>query len=338
MAREDREGSAVETELVKKPLTLCSILPKDFRGEPCFSRKGDLTVIMVGWTGVIGKTINFVLEKIAGKKLDLLLDDCRKAARQFCQLYLAVSDLEVLCKELIVELREMATANDPTVSAEWLRDVSMAIDETSERFLEATQGLTEVLEIFDPVLAQTVSGLEANKFSFPLIAANGFEPQIANDQIQAVKYPSPRTQLDELDFAGTYQWHADHRQLDYSRPIEWPNDVLINFLDESHLEEGRLTLAEPESMNRLADLVEKHNAFLSAAREGLALFLRQNFKMEDLLALQVPMTRFDRIHAMHRMSDAVRISYLRFFAGKPVRSIRAPRKAEGTDKTEAGGD
>lgn len=293
---------------------------------------------MVAWTGVIAKAINFILEKIAGKKLDLLLDDRRKAARQFYQLYIAVLDLEVLCKELIVELREMTTFNDPTVSADWLRDVSLAIDETSQRFLEATQGLTEVLKIFDPALAQTVSGLEANKFSFLLIAANGFEPQIANGQIHAVKYTSPPTQLDELDFASTYQWYADHRELDYPRPIEWPNDALMNFVDESNLEEGRMTLAEPESMNRLAGRVEKHTESLSAARERLASFLRQNFKIEDLLAVQVPITRFDRIHAMQRMSDAVRISYLRFFAGKPSRKIRAPRNAEETDKTEEGGD
>lgn len=290
---------------------------------------------MVGWTGFIGRTISFVLEKITEKKLDLLMDDRRRAARQFYQLYLAVSDLEVLCKELIVELREMTKVNDPTVSAEWLRDISFTVDETSERFLEATQGLTEVLGIFDPVLAKAVSGLEASKFSFLLIAANGFQPQPENGQIQAVKYTSPGPREDELDLSSAYQWHADHQSVDYSRPIEWPDDVLMNLADESDLEEGRLTLAEPESMNRLADLLEKHNESLSSAREGLARFLRQNFKMEDLLAVQEPIARLDRIHVMNRMSDAARISYLRYFAGKPIRKIRAPRTADKRGKTEA---
>jgi hypothetical protein len=291
---------------------------------------------MVGWTGVIGKIINFVLEKIAGKKLDLLLDDRRRAARQLYQLYLALSDLEVLCQELIVELREMTKVSDPEVSAEWLRDISIAIDETSERFLEATQGLTGVLSIFDPVLAQAVSGLEANKFSFLLVAANGFEPQLENGQIRAVKYTSPGSREDELDLASTYQWYADHQPIDYSRPVEWPNDVLMNFAEEGGLEEGRLTLVEPESLKQLADLIKKHVKSLSAARDGLASFFRQNFKIEDLLAVQEPITKFDRIHSMNRMSDAVHVSYLRYFAGKPIRKIRPPQTSETARSTEGG--
>ena len=265
----------------------------------------------------------------------MFLDDRRKVARQFYRLYLAVSDLEVLCKELIVELREMTAVADPSVSAEWLSYISIAVDETSERFLEATQGLIEAIRIFDPLLAQAVSGLEAHKFSFLLIAANGFEPQWENGQIQAVKYTSPGPREDELDLASTYQWHADHSPLDYSTPIEWPNDVLMSFVDETDLEEGRLTLAEPESMSRLADLVEKHIESLTAAREALARFLRQNFKMEDLLAVQEPITAFDRIHASLRMSDAIRVSRLRWFAGKPIRKIRAPQTAEKTGETKA---
>jgi hypothetical protein len=289
---------------------------------------------MVGWTGLIGKIISFFLEKISGKKLDMLLDDRRKAARLFLRLYVAVSDLEVLCKELIAELRDMIEVGDASVSTEWLQNVSIAIDETSERFLEATQGLIEVLTIFDPILAQTVSSLEANKFSFLLIAANGFEPQEQNGQIRAVKYTTPGPREDQLDLAGTYSWYAAHNPIDYSRPIEWPSDVLMNFIDESDLVQDFVTLAEPESMKRLADLLEKHVQSLSSAREGLAALLRQNFKMEDLLAVQAPVTRFDRMHASRRMSDSVHVSYIRFFAGKPVRRIRTPRRSETTGLAE----
>ena len=282
---------------------------------------------MVGWTSIIGKTISFVLEKIAGKKPNLCLDDRRKAARQLYGLYFAICDLEVLCKELIVELREMTESADPSVSAEWLSNISIAVDETSERFLEATQGLIDVLTIFDPVLAQAVSGLEAHKFSSLLIAANGFEPQLENGA-QAVKYTSPGPREDELDLAKTYQWYADHTPLDHSAPIEWPNDVLMNFVDESDLKVARLNLSEPESMSRLAELIEKHIESLTAARVKLAGFLSQNFKIEDLLAVQEPITKFDRNHASLRMSDAIRVSYLRFFAGKPIRKIRAPQTTE----------
>lgn len=81
-------------------------------------------------------------------------------------------------------------------------------------------------------------------------------------------------------------------------------------------------------MSRLAELIEKHIESLTAARVKLAGFLSQNFKIEDLLAVQEPITKFDRNHASLRMSDAIRVSYLRFFAGKPIRKIRAPQTTE----------
>src|SRR6266481_1741235 len=117
---------------------------------------------MIGWINLLGRMVVFVVEKLATKKIDLLLDERRKAARQFLRLYHALADLEILTAELIVELRAMVDENDSGVSKEWLTNVATAVDETSQRFLEATLGLHDVLEIFDPALAATVSGLEAH--------------------------------------------------------------------------------------------------------------------------------------------------------------------------------
>lgn len=285
---------------------------------------------MVGWIDLIGRFISFMLEKLAGRKIDLSFDERRKAARQFLRLYHAVSDLEVVTKELIVELRDMAEANDPTVPAEWLREVSIAVDETSQRFLEATQGLCEVLEIFDPVLALSVGSLEAHKFSFLLMAAQGFEP-VERGEAMEVKYTQPGRQESELDLAKTYEWYAERYPLDVSKPLEWPDEVLLSFLSDDGLQHDRLTLSQPESMIRLANLLDKHLRSLSTAREGLAALLRARFNLEDLLAVQEPVNTFDRTHVMYRMSDAVRVPYVRLFAGKPPHRFRPQDKPGGTN-------
>jgi RNA polymerase sigma-70 factor, ECF subfamily len=65
--------------------------------------------------------------------------------------------------------------------------------------------------------------------------------------------------------------------------------------DETDIESDRVTLRKPESILRLINLLEQHVRQLSTARESLAAFLRQRF--------------------MHRMSEAVGVSYLRLFAG-----------------------
>lgn len=275
---------------------------------------------MVGWIDYIGRLISFAVEKVSGKKIDLSMDERRTAARKFLALYHAVSDLEVLCQELVIELRAMREESDPSVSRDWLREAPYAIDETSQRFLEATHGLLETLKIFDPVLASTVSGLEAHKFSFLLIAVRGFEP--LPDDNEVVGYTQPSDRANSIDLPENYKWYAENDL--GSGPIEWPEGVALSFIDEADTKSDRLNLREPASMSRLADLIEKHLRRLSAARDSLAKFLRNNFKFEDLLALQRPTSQFDRTHVMHRMSDAVGIAYTRMFAGKPMRKFPPP--------------
>ena len=276
---------------------------------------------MLGWVEYIGRILSFTIEKVAGKKIDLTLDDRRRAARKFLCLYHAVSDLESLSKEVAVELRAMIHENDPTVSREWLRDISTAIDETSQRFLEATQGLLETLKIFDPTLARTVSGLEAHKFSFLLIAAHGFEPIRDKNEITEIEYTQPSDEANALDLTENYNWYATHDLTDPSQPVEWPSGVAQGFVDETDTKSDRVNLRDAESMNRLANLLDHHVQSLSTARESLAKFLQGNFRFEDLLALQQPISQFDRIHTMKRMSASVGIPYVRMFAGKPPRKF-----------------
>jgi hypothetical protein len=280
---------------------------------------------VIGWIGLIGRAIAFALEKIAGKKIELTMDQRRKAARIFLRLYHAVLDLELLSKELMVELRAMANETDPEISGEWLRNISYAIDETSERFLEATQGIRDVLIIFDPVLARTLSSLEASKFSFLIIAAQGFKPVIS-DQGKFIEatYTLPPNDLDSFSLIDYYNWYADDLER-YPNISDWPRGTIDGFLADD-IQQGVFRLKEPESAFLLASLLEQHVKNLAEARELLAQFMRTRFTFEDLLALKEPISRFDRVHAMHRMSDSLSVPYVRWFAGRPPRKIRKSRE------------
>lgn len=102
--------------------------------------------------------------------------------------------------------------------------------------------------------------------------------------------------------------------------MDWPDDVLWSFVNASYdLDSDKLVLNEPESMLRFADMLDRHVRVFSEARKGLAVFLRERFTVDDLLAVRKPSLRDDRIHSMFRTSDSVRVSYLRWFGEKPVR-------------------
>ncbi len=277
---------------------------------------------MIGWLGFLAKMLTFTLEKITGKVIDLQMDDRRRAARRFMAVYHVLSDLEVLAKEVIVELKYIVATNDPSIQRDWLREISVAVDETSQRFLEATLGLGEVLRIFDSVLASTVSALEAGKFSFLILAAHGFELEGKDANSEGIKYTYPKPDLESLDLQQYYRWYEEHYPLDATDSLEWPEWVICGYVQEDDVCEDRVVLREPKSADRLLSLLTEHLAKIGVAREQLGEFLRKHFTSQDLLAMRSPVQQFDRLHVMYRMSDAVGTTYTRFFASRPARRIQ----------------
>lgn len=280
---------------------------------------------MIGWAEIIGRLASFAAEKLLGRKIDLLLDDRLRAARGFMRFYQALGDLEVLVKEIIVESRAVLDdGEDSTVSKEWFNDVSIAVDETSERFLEASDQIVESIEIFDPPLALTVSDLSAHKFSFLVVAATGFKAFDDNGYaLETAEYSKPTDQaVEKLDLAGRYEWYKANYPLDATKSLEWPRWAHQSMLDVEDVDNDFIRIKDPESLRRLIETLDIHVKTLSDAREKFAAFFRSNFSVEDLLAIREPIRQYDRLHASKRMSDALHLPYSRYFAGKPTRRAR----------------
>src|SRR5437899_12917891 len=54
---------------------------------------------VIGWLGFIGKLMQFCVEKIVGKRIDLRLDEKKRAATSFIRLYNSLQDLESICAQ-----------------------------------------------------------------------------------------------------------------------------------------------------------------------------------------------------------------------------------------------
>ena len=241
---------------------------------------------MIGWLGFLGKMLTFTIEKIAGEKIVLHMDDRRRSARKFMNLYHALNDLEVLTKKIINELKNIVDTNDPVVQRDWLDSISMAVDETSKRFIETTLGLKEILNIFDPVLASTVSCLEVHKFSFLILASQGFELELKDSNCENIRYSYPKRDLESLDLEQYYRWYEEHYPLDATNSIEWPEWVVFGYVTEDDVREDRVVLRNSDSADRLVFLLTDHLDKIVIAREQLGEFLRKNFTIHDLLAVE----------------------------------------------------
>ena len=240
---------------------------------------------MLGWLGFLAKMLTFTVEKITGKAIELKMDDRRRAARRLMGLYHALLDLEVLTQEISLELKQVVGVEDPAIQAKWVHDVSIAVGETSQRFLEATLGLKEILQIFDPVLASTVSDLEASKFSSLMLAAQGFEPEGKSPNYDGIKYSFPKIELETLDLDQYYLWYKEHYPLDSRTSGSWPNWVIFGYVEESDVREDRVLLTDGHSAGRLISMLTRHLVRIAAARKQLAEFLSKHFTFQDLLAV-----------------------------------------------------
>jgi DNA-binding Xre family transcriptional regulator len=83
---------------------------------------------MIVWQGLIGKMVGFLATKLLGKKIVLLLDDRKKAARAFVKLYNAITELEQVTSLLINELNDIKKGKSKFITGRSLSFISKAID------------------------------------------------------------------------------------------------------------------------------------------------------------------------------------------------------------------
>ena len=282
---------------------------------------------MIMWLGLVAKFLNFVAEKTAGRVIDAAADPKRKAVRTLLGFYHCLDDLEALSREILVELRYLRDQVNAELRAEWIAQTALAVDQTSQRFVESTLGLGDALEIFDPVLAATVGDLEAHKFSFLLTASAGFTAEPKKGTPEGIRYTRPAQSLLDVPLDQRYDWYKSNWPLDARGSLDWPDWTTFGLIRGAEdVVKERLRLEDPQSVNALLEVLESHANHLQEARRRLGDLLRSNFTLEDLLAARTPRQQFDRNHVMQRQGDALGVPYTRFFMGKPA--SRMPRADE----------
>ena len=163
---------------------------------------------MIVWQGLIGKMVGFLATKLLEQKIDLLLDDRRKAAKAFVRLYNAITELEQITSFLIKELNEIKKGNSKFISRRSLSFISKAIDVQSWAFLDSVRDLGSVVEMYDPVLAAELVQLSDYKASFLMRASRSFRhnDNLSDEDQEFFTSVEPAEKFLEIDFERTYKW------------------------------------------------------------------------------------------------------------------------------------
>jgi hypothetical protein len=247
---------------------------------------------MLTGIGLIGKLVEFLATKLIGRKIDLALDDRKRACRAFTELYYCVDRLEEITSKFLTEIDLCLDAADDSSAdgkAYWVinefHNRSYSLEAVSRRFSEIGSEVGWAVEIFDPTLAEAVDQLYCFKYSFLYFISDSIEIKDQdgkNFQLLAYKEPSPK--ILKIDMDSYYDWVKQNQGKKIDRSAaEWP----INFLRFSEFEEGFTDavfgIEDIEAARQFRDVIKTHAGVLSEARKKLREFLTTNFNLEEVL-------------------------------------------------------
>lgn len=247
---------------------------------------------MITGADFIGKLIEFLATKLLGKRLDLALDDKKRACRAFINLYESISKLELITGTIISRLELIVQNKKDRIYSRWLEELAPQVDSTSVDLLRSIDDLGPVVSLFDPDLAALFSRLVQGKkgifFYVPSVSSvRSFRFEIKwkessparSKSLEAIKYTKLSKEVTLDDLEGAY---AGIKRLAGIPKIEWPRDVLSALIQDKLIEDY-LNPTDKTKIKELYDALKTHLEVLIQAREKLGEFIKSRFSIEDLL-------------------------------------------------------
>jgi hypothetical protein len=254
---------------------------------------------MLAWLDILSKTLEFVAQKLLGKRIDLSLDQKQKACRGFLEFYDLLFDLE----DLAIEFAHLI---DPSTHQDRPRRYSYRFAELADRakalsddFARKAEGLAVGISIYDPALFRAIGQIMHSKWSWGLGLSRALSPSgnwfdvirredsplpPENRQIERINFKALEQEGESLDLEWTYE--EGQRRLLGGEKIDprmsW-NDILAEVVTPL-ITFKSITIEDLEARDYLASDILEHLRLLNKAREGLALFIRDNFNIDDVLA------------------------------------------------------
>lgn len=242
---------------------------------------------MLSGQGIVGKLVELLLSKIAGKKLDLLLDDRRRVCRTFAEFYFCLARLEDISTLLLTPLRDAVSSHDPSPFVIKLATVAPSLDALSQQFLDVGERLEWVVKLYDETLSRALHHLYYHKFSLLMLLSHSVELKIyPGGETTKLTYLCPSPGLLSIDMDKYYEWVKENSDRDYVEPseIDWPIRLLETIGYNDAFARTNFHLNDHSELERFATVLETHSLILSQAKEKLRLFLVANFKIDEVFA------------------------------------------------------
>lgn len=219
---------------------------------------------MLTWMGFVGKLIELILNKVVGKKLDLTLDEKKKAAKAFFRFHEAVVELEIILDHFLSYIESFVQGRNSNIHRVHLDSATRNLESASSEFLSSLKELGKVLYFFDRNLAALFAYINYSKRgvlrNIYLFFAESSEQEIENEYHRRYLFEDSR-ELSELRSNHTAKFKAIEVNK-YLRAIEYtiPTDTLMN-IDLNEQLDQISRQANESHFNPLNDPSDPRNVF-----------------------------------------------------------------------------
>ena len=142
---------------------------------------------MIAWAGFIGNFVEFILYRVDG----LRLDERKRGARAFWELYWAVERLEAVSLDFLREARPVIAGDKPRLYRVPLENIAREAREASRSVVTSFQNLDRLIQIYDRTMARqkwrTLSFMEKIKFELLTNPNSVFFIEISAPSIRSMK-------------------------------------------------------------------------------------------------------------------------------------------------------
>ena len=241
-------------------------------------------------TGMVAKLVEFVLTTIVGKQLDLRLDDRKRVSRAFLALFDAILEVERVVKEFKDHLAPVIKGRRGFwMPKAWSLDYFSRAQKASDHFVDALTKVGSAISIYDLSLRLLLDDIYRSKTLLvrsPLqFEELNFEVEYNEATFKRLVYSVPSAALDSKAFERLRKTVENISEALLSQDLRAePSAFTIEppTLSE-YLVEQEILPDDDLGVSSLYTFLEKHLQALASARESLAKFMRDNFKIEDLM-------------------------------------------------------
>lgn len=237
---------------------------------------------MLMGTGLLSKFVELVASKLIGKRLDLAMDEKRRACHTLVELYSILLGFSSITSNLVSELEESDFDSVIPISLIYVNQKSIQAQTT--RFFDLRDDLWLTLQVVDPVLAAMFEQIHAFKGSVFYALSESISIPEEEPRNQSILYRNPSKRLLEIDMNAYYQTLGAFRDDFWEAPSMWPDDVLTSPEYSAAFTSVRFATDDKQQLIAFAHDLSVQLESLNSAIEQLRVLIKDNFTLDEVLA------------------------------------------------------